>query len=58
MSKEFLFVLWAGGGNVPPQMALARRLADRGHRVRMLAPAVLRGSIEAAGIEFEPYRTM
>jgi UDP:flavonoid glycosyltransferase YjiC (YdhE family) len=56
MSKEFLFVLWAGGGNVPPQLTLARRLVARGHRVRMLAPAVLRESIEAAGIAFEPYR--
>ena len=55
MSREFLFVLWAGGGNVPPQLALARRLVARGHRVRMLAPAVLRESIEAAGIAFEPY---
>jgi len=49
-------VLWAGGGNVPPQLTLARRLVARGHRVRMLAPAVLRESIEAAGIGFEPYR--
>ena len=56
MSQEFLFVLWAGGGNVPPQLTLARRLVARGHRVRMLAPAVLRESIEAAGIAFEPYR--
>jgi UDP:flavonoid glycosyltransferase YjiC (YdhE family) len=56
MSKEFLFVLWAGGGNVPPQLTLARRLVARGHRVRMLAPAVLRESIETAGIAFEPYR--
>jgi MGT family glycosyltransferase len=56
MSREFLFVLWAGGGNVPPQLTLARRLVARGHRVRMLAPAVLRESIEAAGIAFEPYR--
>jgi UDP:flavonoid glycosyltransferase YjiC (YdhE family) len=55
MSREFLFVLWAGGGNVPPQLTLAKRLVARGHRVRMLAPAVLRESIEAAGIEFEPY---
>ena len=58
MSREFLFVLWAGGGNVPPQLTLARRLVARGHRVRMLAPAVLRDSIEAAGIAFEPYRTI
>jgi MGT family glycosyltransferase len=56
MSQEFLFVLWAGGGNVPPQLALARRMVARGHRVRMLAPAVLREAIEAAGIAFEPYR--
>jgi len=55
MSREFLFVLWAGGGNVPPQVTLARRLVARGHRVRMLAPAVLRESIEAAGVAFEPY---
>jgi UDP:flavonoid glycosyltransferase YjiC (YdhE family) len=56
MNQEFLFVLWAGGGNVPPQLTLARRLVARGHQVRMLGPAVLRESIEAAGIEFEPYR--
>jgi MGT family glycosyltransferase len=55
MSREFLFVLWAGGGNVPPQLTLARRLVARGHGVRMLAPAVLREKIEAAGIAFEPY---
>jgi MGT family glycosyltransferase len=58
MSKEFLFVLWAGGGNVPPQITLARRLVDQGHRVRMLAPGVLRESVDAAGIEFEPYRAI
>jgi MGT family glycosyltransferase len=56
MSQEFLFVLWAGGGNVPPQLTLARLLVARGHRVRMLAPGVLRESIEAAGVAFEPYR--
>jgi UDP:flavonoid glycosyltransferase YjiC (YdhE family) len=56
MSKRFLFVVWAGGGNVPPQLTLARRLAARGHEVRMLAPAVLRDAIEAAGVVYEPYR--
>ena len=43
-------VLWAGGGNVPPQLSVARQLVARGHRVRMLAPAALRNSIEAAGM--------
>lgn len=56
MSKRFLFALWAGGGNVAPQVTLARRLAARGHEVRMLAPAVLREKVEAAGLIFEPYR--
>lgn len=56
MTTTFLFVLWAGGGNVPPQLALARRLTRAGHRVRVLAPAALRERIEAAGLEFEPYQ--
>jgi UDP:flavonoid glycosyltransferase YjiC (YdhE family) len=56
MSKSLLFVVWAGGGNVPPQLTLARRLAARGHAVRMLAPAVLRDQIEEAGVAYEPYR--
>src|SRR5437867_3570555 len=56
MSKSFLFVVWAGGGNVPPQLTIARRLAARGHAVRMLAPAALRDAIEAAGVVYEPYR--
>lgn len=46
---SFLLVLWEGGGNIPPQLALARRLAERCHRVRVLAPRVLRSRIEAAG---------
>lgn len=53
--STFLFAVWAGGGNVPPQLALARRLAARGHEVVMLAPRVLREQIEAAGVVFEPY---
>jgi MGT family glycosyltransferase len=56
MSKSFLFVVWAGGGNVPPQLTLARRLVARGHSVRMLAPAALRERIEEAGVVYEPYR--
>lgn len=56
MTTAYLFALWAGGGNVPPQMALATRLAGAGHEVRVLAPAVLQGQIQAAGLEFEPYR--
>lgn len=55
MSQEFLFALWAGGGNVGPQLAVARRLRERGHQVRVLAPGALQQRIEAAGLTFEPY---
>lgn len=32
-------VTWSGGGNAPPMVELARRLADRGHQVTLCAPA-------------------
>lgn len=50
-----LMVLWDGGGNVPPQQGIARRLVERGHSVRALAHRSLRSRIEAAGAEFVPY---
>ena len=56
MSRNFLFVLWAGGGNVGPQMGVARNLARRGASVRVLAPATLRGRITDAGLTFEGYQ--
>jgi MGT family glycosyltransferase len=34
--RSFLFAFRDGGGSVPPQLAVARRLAARGHRVRVL----------------------
>jgi hypothetical protein len=29
--RRYLFVMWEGGGNVPPQVGLARKLVARGH---------------------------
>lgn len=55
MRRHFLFVLWAGGGNVPPQLVLAGKLAGRGHSVRVLAPVALREAIEQAGLTYRPY---
>lgn len=52
---SFLFVVWDGGGNVPPVLSLGRGLADRGHRVRVLAPPSLEGRIRAAGLEPRPF---
>jgi MGT family glycosyltransferase len=53
--RRFLFVLWDGGGNVPTQLSLARRLTERGHRVRVLAPRVLQSRIETANCLFIPF---
>jgi MGT family glycosyltransferase len=55
-ARKFLFVLWDGGGNVPPQLAIARGLTKRGHRVFVLGPASVRRSVEDAGAVFKPYR--
>lgn len=54
--RRFLFVLWDGGGNVPPQLALVRQLIARGHAVRVLAPRVLEARIAATGGQFVPYQ--
>lgn len=51
-SKSFLFTLWEGGGNIAPALTVARKLAARGHRVRVLGDACNRPEAEAAGAEF------
>ena len=56
-TARFLLVTWAGGGNVNPLMALARRLVDRGHEVRALGPAELYGRFEADGIPSRAHRS-
>ncbi|HEV2150244.1 MAG TPA: nucleotide disphospho-sugar-binding domain-containing protein [Longimicrobiaceae bacterium] len=53
--RRYLFVLWEGGGNVPPQLTLARKLLQRGHRVRVLADPCIREDAEAAGCTFVPF---
>jgi UDP:flavonoid glycosyltransferase YjiC (YdhE family) len=52
----YLMALWAGGGNAPPQLVIAKRLLQAGHEVRILAPSVLRTAVTATGAAFEPYR--
>jgi MGT family glycosyltransferase len=54
-SKRFSFVTWDGGGNVAPELSVARRLVERGHRVRVLADPTLEGEVREAGAEFAPW---
>ena len=51
-ARSYLFVTFEGGGNVPPVLGLARRLAARGHQVRVLTEPCLRSAVEEAGARF------
>jgi UDP:flavonoid glycosyltransferase YjiC (YdhE family) len=48
--------LFAFSGNAPPQLAVTRRLVERGHEVRVLAHSAARERIESTGAEFVPFR--
>jgi MGT family glycosyltransferase len=50
--STFLFTMIEGGGNVPAQLSIARRLAQRGHQVHVLADRVLEDAVETAGCHF------
>jgi len=54
-SRSFLFVTFEGGGNVPPVFGLARRLIERGHRVRVLSEPCLCDTAESIGAGFIPF---
>lgn len=54
--SRYLMVLWSGGGSVPPQLAIAKRLLRAGHEVSILAPQSLAATVDACGASFEPYR--
>lgn len=53
--RSYLFVTFEGGGNVPPVLGVARRLAARGHHVRVLTEPCLRRAVEEAGARFVPF---
>src|SRR5215470_1961069 len=55
--NRFLFVLFEGGGNVPPQLGIARRMVARGHAVGVLADPCLEPDVRAAGCSFAPFVT-
>jgi MGT family glycosyltransferase len=54
-AKRFLFAHWEGGGNTPPVLAVVRRLASRGHEVRVLSDPCNREEFEYAGASFRAW---
>ena len=53
---NFLIATWEGGGSVTPMLTVARKLADRGHRVRVMSDRCNRPEAEAVGVAFVPWR--
>lgn len=53
--KSFLFTTWEGGGSVAPVLTVARKLVERGHRVRTMSDRCNRPEAEAYGTEFVPW---
>jgi UDP:flavonoid glycosyltransferase YjiC (YdhE family) len=49
--RDYLFALTDGGGTVPPELGVVRRLVERGHRVTVLGELSMAGQIDAAGAE-------
>jgi MGT family glycosyltransferase len=55
-ARRFLFTLWEGGGTLPPELGVARRLIERGHGVHVLADPTVEDDAAAAGCTFTPWR--
>lgn len=61
-TKRFLLTMWDGGGTVPPELGVARRLVEHGHAVHILGDPTLGSGAAAAGCTFSawqraPHRT-
>ncbi|MBI3200684.1 MAG: glycosyltransferase family 1 protein [Myxococcales bacterium] len=56
-SRRFLLAMWDGGGTVPPELGVAKRLIARGHQVRVLGDPTIEAEAEAAGCGFTPWTT-
>jgi UDP:flavonoid glycosyltransferase YjiC (YdhE family) len=53
--RRFLFVLWEGGGTLPVELGLARRLIERGHAVHVLGDPCIAADARAIGCTFRSY---
>ena len=57
-SLNFLFITLDGGGNLPPVFGLAKSLADRGHKVRMLSEPSMEEAILKQGYGFTSFQKL
>lgn len=53
--RNFLLTTWEGGGSVAPVLTVAKQLAGRGHRVRVMSDRCNRFEVEASGAAFIPW---
>lgn len=54
-ARRYLFVVWDGGGTLPPELGLARRLVERGHLVHVLGENPVEPEALAAGCTFSGF---
>jgi len=54
---RYLLTTWEGGGNVGPELAIAKRLLARGHEVRVLGDPASEDAIRATGCAFSVWDT-
>ena len=52
---KIVFAMVDGGGNIPPQLAVARTLRARGVEIHVIGHRGIRDRVEAAGLAFEPF---
>ena len=55
MSAHFLLAHWGGPGNLGPMLTAARRLARRGHAIRILGSADAKAEVVACGFGFRAW---
>ncbi len=54
--RRFLLAMWEGGGTIPPELGVARRLLERGHQVHVLGDPTIAQRAEALGCTFAPWQ--
>jgi MGT family glycosyltransferase len=55
-TRRFLLVMWEGGGTIPPELGIARRLLERGHHVHVLGDPTIARRAESLGCSFSAWR--